>query len=338
MSNRSSTVPPLEIPLKILICDGDESAANGLLQALRTENRVLDASVSVDIGGARRKLRDSDINAVFIDPLSLGLDLASEFIFEIRETLPEVVFVLYVDKAAAENHRAEFYRGERSRFSHYYTLDKRTPLAAFRDELRSILDSCRFDLSWRMSEVSLGRLLEKAERLRDASAEVPPGFTLFHEVSSLLGDLSAGTKAEKGRPPKKTVFLSYRFAEEDYVKGLVKLLVQSGFDVVTGKSANTFISKAVLDRIKACEFFVCLMTRDHAKSDGTYTTSPWLLEEKGVALAFGKPLVLMVEEGVTDYGGLQGDWQRIHFGAKGFLTAALEAVEQLNSYAGTSPN
>jgi hypothetical protein len=76
------------------------------------------------------------------------------------------------------------------------------------------------------------------------------------------------------------------------------------------------------------------MTCADAKADGTFTTSPWLLEEKGVALAFGKPLVLMVEEGVTDFGGLQGDWQRIHFGAKGFLTATLEAVAQLKSYVG----
>jgi hypothetical protein len=242
-------------------------------------------------------------------------------------------FVLYVDKAAAESHRAEFYRGERSRFSHYFTLDKRTPPAAFRDELRPVLRSCRLDLSWRMSEVSLARLLQKTEQLRDG-AEVAQGVALVHEVSDLLGDLAARARTEKALPPRKTVFLSHRFADEDYVRGLVRLLVQSGFEVVTGKSANTFVSKAVLDRIKACEFFVCLMTRDQAKTDGTYTTSPWLLEEKGAALAFGKPLVLMVEEGVTDYGGLQGDWQRIHFGAKGFLTAALEAVEQLSSYAG----
>ena len=76
------------------------------------------------------------------------------------------------------------------------------------------------------------------------------------------------------------------------------------------------------------------MTRDKQKSDGTWTTSPWLLEEKGAALALRKPIVLMVEEGVDDFGGLQGDWQRIHFGAKGFLTAAVQAVDQLESYAG----
>jgi hypothetical protein len=55
-----------------------------------------------------------------------------------------------------------------------------------------------------------------------------------------------------------------------------------------------------------------------------------------VALALGKPIVLMIEEGVTDIGGRQGDWQRLHFGSKGFLTSALQAVEQLNSYSGRS--
>jgi hypothetical protein len=78
------------------------------------------------------------------------------------------------------------------------------------------------------------------------------------------------------------------------------------------------------------------MTRDKEKTDGTYTTSPWLLEEKGAAIAFGKYLVLLVEEGVTDFGGLQGDWQRHHFSEKGFTTAALKAVRQLRSTAGDS--
>ena len=116
---------------------------------------------------------------------------------------------------------------------------------------------------------------------------------------------------------------------------MTKLLEMSGFDVVTGQVANTYVSKAVIERIRDCEYFICLMTQDAKKMDGTFTTSAWLLEEKGVALAIGKPIVLMVEEGVTDFGGLQGDWQRIHFGQKGFTSAALQAVEQLRSYAGS---
>src|SRR5207249_1943507 len=99
-----------------------------------------------------------------------------------------------------------------------------------------------------------------------------------------------------------------------YIDGLVELLEQHHFTVMTGKSANTYVSKAILDKIASSQYFMCLMSRDQPKADGTFTTSPWLLEEKGAALALGKPIVIMVEEGVSDYGGLQGDWQRIHFG------------------------
>jgi hypothetical protein len=143
---------------------------------------------------------------------------------------------------------------------------------------------------------------------------------------------SSGTLLHRGRK-KKVVFLSYRFADADYAQGLIDLLNQQGFEVWTGRNAADSIAKEVLKRISESDFFVSLITRDALKADGTYTSSPWLLEEKGAALALGKPLVLMIEDGVTDFGGLQGDWQRIHFGAKTFLTAALQALSQLNTYA-----
>ena len=50
------------------------------------------------------------------------------------------------------------------------------------------------------------------------------------------------------------------------------------------------------------------MTKQQA--DGTFTTSTWLHQALGAAIAYNKPLVLLVEEGVTDFRGLQGDWQR----------------------------
>ena len=331
--SQKSKVSGSEIPLQILICDRDEATAHTLLQAVRTDKNILAASMTATLEDARRRVEQGEINTIFIDPLSYDLNIASAFIFETRRKDAEIVFVLYVDKATAESRRTEFYQGERSRFSHYYTLDKRTPIAAFQDEVRSVLDDCRLYLTGRMSKLNLGRLLEKAKQLQAGSATSPQPL-LVHEITDLLGDLSASTRAGNARPPKNTVFLSHRFADEEYVDGLTRLLRQEGFQVVTGKHANTFISRAVLDRIRACEFFVCLMTRDQAKADGTYTTSPWLLEEKGAAIALGKPLVLMVEEGVSDYGGLEGDWQRILFGARGFLIAALEAVEQLKTYSG----
>jgi hypothetical protein len=112
---------------------------------------------------------------------------------------------------------------------------------------------------------------------------------------------------------------------------LIRFLKHEKFEVMTGESACTYISRAILDRIKVCDLFLCLMTRDEVKADGTYTTSPWLLQEIGAAVALDKPLVLMVQDGVSGIGGLQADWQRIHFTDKTFLRAALDALQQLES-------
>ncbi len=332
MTLHEPKIEPEKIGLNVLICDATD-AADVLREALGRENCVQDIRIAPTVAAAREALTWPLLNTIIIDPLSENLELASDFIFGVRASHTQIVFVLYVDLADAEKHRSEFYSGERRRFSHYFVLDKRTPIAAFQDELRSVIHLCQGDLSWRMSELNLRRLL-------DISAE--PGTTgkaktqmaLVEAASSLFARLSDRSQVGKSQSGPKNVFLSYRFADQEYVDGLTELLNQNGFAVETGRSANTYISKAILERIKRCDFFLCLMTKNEAKVDGTYTTSGWLLEEKGAALAFGKPLVLMIEEGVTDFGGLQGDWQRIHFGARGFLKAALEAVTQLRSWAG----
>jgi hypothetical protein len=317
------------IPMKVLVCDANDGAAESLRRGLEGFAGVLPPVARVDsVSEARSEVRSGDYNVIFIDPLSLGLEAASSFVFEIRNALPEIVFALYVDKAAAERDRAAFYGGDRARFSHYYTLDKQVPVGAFTEELEAVVRLCQADLSWRMSSASLERLRTEAAKLAgEASGE---SLALLDAVGDNLARLAS--PSTESNP--KTVFLSYRFAEEEYVEGLTKLLVAGGFEVLTGKSSNTYVSRVIIERIRQAPLFLSLMTRADEKADGTFTTSAWLLEEKGVALAFGKPLVLMIEEGVVDFGGLQGDWQRIHFGAKGFLNAALEAVEQLRYYVG----
>ncbi len=127
----------------------------------------------------------------------------------------------------------------------------------------------------------------------------------------------------------RRVFLSHCFADKDLAVGLTALLNQHGFEVLTGLDTAGSISRVILQRIGEADFFLCLMTRDQLKADGTFTTSPWLLEEKGAALALQKPVVLMVEDGVSDFGELQGDVERIHFGERRFVMAALQAIEHL---------
>ena len=315
----------LDIPLRVLICDPDPVTKDALFEQLSKHAAVVFVDAT-DINVSEEKLRSDEINTIFIDPLMPNFDAPTEFIFAIRRTLPEIVFVLYMDVATAEAKRRVFYHGERQRFSHYYTLDKAVPVTSFADEVDSVIRICQNDLAWRLSNATLKRLTEP----RRSEAKQEPQ-KAAQEVRELVARVSA---ARQSLPKKNTVFLSYRFSETEYVEGLIPLLEERGFRVITGKRSNTYISRAIIDRIRDCEYFLCLMTRDKEKTDGTFTTGPWLLEEKGVALALGKQLVLMVEEGVDDFGGLQGDWQRIHFGPKGFLKAALEAARQLASYSG----
>lgn len=310
---------------KALVCDADDITRTALLNQLSSHESVKSVDAALDIPTAQTTLRASDINAIFFDPL-IGLDEATRLIFRTRELLPEIVFVLYLDIATAEARREVFYQGERRRFGHYYKLDKATPVPAFPGEVDSVVRLCQSDLSWRLSRESLQRLKDEQDSMSPAQRAAD-----LQRVSELV---EHGSRPPKPRSSANSVFLSYRFAENEYAEGLLPLLEERGFTVVTGKRANTYISKAVLDRIGSCEYFLCLMTRDKQKADDTWTTSPWLLEEKGAALALGKQIVLMVEEGVDDFGGLQGDWQRIHFGPKGFLKAALQAVRQLASYSG----
>jgi hypothetical protein len=321
-----------DIPLRILICDPDPAGAEFLHSALTREEGVAACLIAKSIGEAQASIRGGNINAIFIDVLGLGIHAGADFVFSIRKALPEIAFVLFIDLNVAESNRDEFYNGERSRFSHYFTLDKRTPAGAFGEEVRAVLSKCRRDLSWGLSKLSLQRLREEAAVLdKDCNGSSDARKGLVSQVQEIVGRLLADKSPTIAR---RSVFLSYRFAEKEYIEGLTSLLENEGFRPITGQMANSYISQAVLQRIKEAEFFLCLMTRDKTKTDGTFTTSSWLLEEKGAALAFGKPIVLMIEEGVDDFGGLQGDWQRIHFGPKGFLTAALKAVAQLKSYSG----
>jgi len=327
----------LDIPLKVLIVDPSDSSAEMLAQAMKGLSKtVLSVKYASALSEAQKILADSDINAIYIDPLSLGIKVASEFIFDVRKRLPSIVFVLYLDFTQMERNRTEFYSGERRRLAHYFKLDKLTPIATFTDELKTIIKQCQSDLSYILTQEKISKLQDELISIQTKTstevASIP--IKILQDIQEQLESLKARQHEKQPDVKPKSVFLSYRFAEYEYVDGLRTLLEREGFSIVTGQDSNTFISQAILERIKACEFFVCLMTHAEEKKDGTYTPSPWLLEEKGAALAMGKRIVLMVEEGVNDIGGLQGDWQRIHFTSKSFTKAAIKAVDQLKSYIG----
>lgn len=320
------------VVLRILICDQNQGSAQVLKDQLAGTNQVAAVEIADSVPAARDALVDSEYNCIFIDPIELGLVTASEFIFEVRGQRPSLVFVLYLDVARAEADGKQFYHGARARFLHYFTLDKRTPLVSFPTELNALLESC-------IQYVSVAAPREELKEIRTAARQLNPDDRdivlrdMDRKLDNLLERIVKSTD-DRRRVRRNSVFLSYRFADSEYVDGLKELLTQHGFKVVTGLDAPGYISKAILDRIRDSEFFLCLMTKNKETVDGTFTTSSWLLEEKGAALAFGKYVVLLVEEGVSDFGGLQGDWQRHHFAPKGFITAALKAVGQLQAASG----
>lgn len=316
--------------MRVLICDRPGVLRDLLRSQVEKHPQVFSVELADTVEEAANKVADEP-DAIFIDPLALGLEAASTLILETRRNIPSTPFVLYLDLAEAERDRTRFYRGDRRRFSHYYTLDKGTPMLAFASEVDGVIGSCVKYFSAKERGAAVRAIASVVERSETGLKE-----SEMTAIRAKLDALLARIPAEEEKPSfgPKSVFLSHRFAEQDYVQGLRSLLEGRGFTVVTGESANSFISTAILERIKGCQFFLVLMTRDQVKKDGTYTTSPWLLEEKGAALAFGKYLVILVEEGVTDVGGLQGDWQRHHFGPKSFLAAALKAAEQLATAAG----
>lgn len=126
----------------------------------------------------------------------------------------------------------------------------------------------------------------------------------------------------------KTIFLgySYREMDDEFVTGFKELLIDKGYDVFDGKADGLgSISQAIIEKISISDIVVIVMTKRDKKENGKFTTSAWLLEEKGAALALKKDVGMFVEEEIddADIGGMQGDNQRFHFTRNNFLKIAM---------------
>jgi hypothetical protein len=132
----------------------------------------------------------------------------------------------------------------------------------------------------------------------------------------------------------KSIFLSFSYRPEDkeLVEGFKMLLETSGFMIITGeKNPMGSLSRNILQKIQQAEKCIVVMTCRDKKENGKFTTSSWLLEEKGAAIALGKPCLMLVEDGIDDkeIGGLQGDDQRLHFSRNNFTRVVADALKML---------
>jgi hypothetical protein len=118
-----------------------------------------------------------------------------------------------------------------------------------------------------------------------------------------------------------TAFVGHSFAKDDeeIVDELCDFFTKLGMVCDSGRRAEPIgVSAKVRKRIKDAEVFIGIFTRDTPKPDGTFTTRPWLIEEKTFALTEGKKVLMFVEEGVKDIGGMQEDLEYIEFNRTNF--------------------
>jgi hypothetical protein len=314
-----------DIRLQVLILDGDSSSATRLREALNRHPGVESVICSSSVSDTPSLLARHQFNTVFVDPLSGNLVDTSDFIFETRKAYPDIVFCLYFDPAAVQERVAEFYYGQRVRFRHYYTLNKNVDPQLLGQDVDVLVREMQNFLAFNAAQAEIQRLMNKLTA-SGSSMELSRLKALLHH--------SRGKRPDAREVERNAVFVAHQKHDQQYVDALSTMLKKDGFSPRDGFGVTGYVGSGVLDEIRSCEFFLALMTKGARKESGGYTTSPWLLEEKGAALAFGRKLVLMVQEGVEDFGNLQGDWQRIHFKPKSFADAAREAVRHLRALQG----
>lgn len=144
---------------------------------------------------------------------------------------------------------------------------------------------------------------------------------------ALLGNVKFGIR-------EVTAFVGHSFADDDQhiVQQLIKFLTKLGVKCETGlRPEPRGVSDKVNQRIRAAELFVGIFTRRGKHEDGSYSTSAWTIEEKATALATGKKLLLFVEDGVNQFGGLQGDYEYVRFNRDSFGDALVHAMDYVLS-------
>jgi hypothetical protein len=131
-----------------------------------------------------------------------------------------------------------------------------------------------------------------------------------------------------------TAFVGHSFSDDDaeVVKNIIDFLSRLGLKCSTGKRPEARgVSEKVRERIAAAEIFVGVFTQRDKKVDGTYTTTSYTIEEKSTAISLGKRLLLFVEDGVSDFGGLQGDHEYIPFKRVDFGRSVIQAMDYVLS-------
>jgi hypothetical protein len=176
-------------------------------------------------------------------------------------------------------------------------------------------------------------LIERFEQLHNMALLSLKGYYgKLKEKREELIDVPEEEFGKRDEPINFSLFMGHSFAEED--RNIIELIMRSlsvlSVKLITGeKPSADSISEKVKERIHKSPCVIIVLTRREKLKSGEYDTSGWLIQEAAYSLAKEKRLILMVEEGVKNYGGIQGDLEEIRFNREDISDALLKLQEMI---------
>lgn len=115
------------------------------------------------------------------------------------------------------------------------------------------------------------------------------------------------------------MFIAHQFNPDDtalvtFIRD--RILVPAGFELIDGRAERLEeFRTSILTKIKQARFFLCLLTKRIELASGAFASSVWLYQEMGVAVAYGKKPLLLVEDNIDPQyvGELQSIYEHIVF-------------------------
>jgi hypothetical protein len=264
-----------------MICDPDKESRRRLLIRLEGHPLVEETFEADSVKKAIEILGDRSINAIFIDPIELGLDSASGFIFRIREKAPHIVFCLYLEFSEMERPTIQFFSDERRRFEHYYKINKEAENKSFAKDVASAVTFCISDV----------RVFSEVERLRLQRS--------FYLEALPPPDLQESIRRFYQTYPsnKKTAFIIMRFSKDkpqnkiyESVKANLKKFGILGVRADEKHFAPNLIQN-VHTYLHCCTFGIAIFERIESNK-----YNPNVAYEVGYLYALRKPVCLLKDK------------------------------------------
>jgi len=293
-----------DIPLKVLLVDPDEGSSARLAYVLRANGSVISVESEGSLENAHRSVAKKDINAIYIDPFSLGIDQASRFIDAVRTAKPEIVYVLYMRMSDVGTLDQNLIFGGFS-FGLYFKLDKNVSGSSFEQRVARTIADCQSDLSFDLTKEKIGVLQDELRSLQRAAEKEPVNVSaqmlrdIQDQLSAWREELSTkerrryaasflGSEADSVIRNRCFVLMPYLQDWSNAVEAILQEACEAaGLEFEIAKAMDgRFIPHDIWQGITGADFIVADVTGGNAN----------VAYEVGLADAIGKEVILLSQE------------------------------------------